>query len=202
MSGANNVLPSVPTFTAGSPSIAQLNELSYAVSFLADQDVRPTWHFWHNATVSLTASTWNQLPFAKVPYDCDGVYNSSNKDAVIVTQGYYVTDAAISLEATGTNTNYIGAFRITFGPNNPHGSNGSTQFYGFRGAQSSNTGEANADNTCDLSAWTPVCLYPGDTIDVVVYVGSNMTADYNQNTSYCQGRFAANFTGYYLRTGT
>lgn len=203
MSGANNVLPSIPIFTAGAPTIAQLNALSYAVSFLADQDVRPTWHFWHNATVSLSASTWNQMPFAKTAYDCDSVYSSANKDAIIVTQGYYALEANFELEATSTDTNYIGAFRITFGNNNPGGTQGTTRFFGYRGSMSSNTSDAAADNACCLSALTPLQLYPGDRIDVMVYVSSAMTADYNTGTptgSYIQGRFSANFTGYWAFT--
>lgn len=204
--GANNVLPTVPTFTAGAPSLAQLNQLSYAASFLVNANVRPEWMVFSTATQSVAANTWTNVAFNKVQYDSDGVAGAAgaNLPAVkIVTQGYYSLEACVQVQGnSGTNNQFTPAFLFTAGPNNAHYAANSTYYFGFRGGKTSSTAQAagtNANTPCDI---TPMVLYPGDQLNVAVYITAAMTLDFNQNTSYVQGRFSTKFTGYWVRTGT
>lgn len=200
--GANNVLPSIPTFTAGAPSINQLNALSYAVSFLCDNDVRPAWSFFmYTGTQSVSANTWTNVSFDHTAFDSDGV--QSYPYAVIKTQGYYGLSACVQPEANANTTDlFAAAFLFTAGANNPHYTSGNTQFFGYKGSGLSSTGSAAADNAFCLSGETPMVLYPGDKISVSVYITAAHTLDYNQNTSYIRGRFATKFTGHWLRSGS
>lgn len=199
MSGANNVLPNVPSFGL-TPSLAQLQALSYAVSFLVDQDVRPTWHFFLTGTVAVSAATWTSINYNHVAYDSDGVYD--NVGAIVVTQGRYVLEACIQMQATSTKDNFVGAFFFQAGANNPHFTTGSQQYFGYCGSNLSQTGSANATNALCLASITPMICYPGDFLHVQVYSPAAHTIDYNQNTSYIQGRFATNYTGYFVNTGS
>ena len=205
--GANNVIPSVPSFSAGAPSIADLNALSYAVGFLVNQDTRPTWTaFMSSGTQSATANAWTSISFDHVALDSDGVFGASNVNlpaAVIVTQGFYAFEACFQLEANTNDDQYTGAFLFTAGANNIHLTTGTTRRFGFRGSCLSNTGQAAADNATCLSSWFPTCLYPGDKINVQVYSANNThTLDKNSNTSYIQGRFVPKFSGYLRATGS
>jgi hypothetical protein len=200
--GANNVLPSVPTFTAGAPSIANLNALSYAVSFLCDNDTRPAWSFFmYTGTQSIVAATWTNVSYDHTAFDSDGV--QSYPYAQIVTQGYYALTACVQIEANANTADmYTGAFLFTAGANNPHYTTGTTQFFGYRGGKASSTAQAAADNAVCLADLTPMVLYPGDKLSVSVYLSAAHTLDINQNTSYIQGRFATKFTGNWIRTGS
>lgn len=202
--GANNNIPVVPTFTAGAPSLANLNALSYAAQFLCDNDILPAWSvFLYTSTQAVTASTWTTVGYNKVAYDSDGVTTSSISQPSIVTQGYYAVTACVQLEATsGGSDMYTAAFLVTTGANNPHFTSGTTQYFGYKGGKMSSTGQAAADNAVCLSDEVPMVLYPGDKLAVQVYTTAAKTIDYNQNTSYIQGRFATKFTGSFLRTGS
>ena len=198
MTGANNVLPTVPSFVAGAPLLSDLNNLSYAVQFLADQDVRPTWHLFINTTQAITLNTWTNVAFDHVAFDCDGVA-STLPNAVIKTQGRYALEACVQIEALAAKASITAAFLFTAGANNPNYTPGQTQFFGYRGTTSSQTSSAAADNAICISTLTPMVLYPADQLNVAVYLGSSMTIDYNENTSFSQGRFATQFTGYWDR---
>ena len=199
--GANNVIPTVPAFVAGSPTVADLNRLSYAVSFLVDLDVRPTWKvFMAGGTQTITANTWTNVSFSNVAYDCDGVASLPN--VVVVTQGYYSLESCVQVQAGANKDEFVGAFLLTTGANNPHYTPGTLVYFGYAGNNMSQTGSAAADNTICLSAATPVCLYPLDKLNVQVYTNANHTVDYNVNTSYIQGRFSTCFTGSLCRLGT
>lgn len=200
--GAGGVLPTVPTFTAGSPSISQLNQLSYAAQFLAVADTLPQWTlFRHSSTQSVSATTWTKVAFDHTAVDSDSVWSSP--DAVIKTQGYYRLGASITME---TNANagdmFIGAFLFTAGASNPHFTAGTLEYFGYRGNSLANTGAAAADNTVCLSCPTQAVCYPGDKLAVVIYITAAHTLDINNNSSYIQGRFACTFTGQWIRTGT
>lgn len=203
--GANNVLPSVPTFTAGSPSIAQLNALSYAVSFLVDYDVLPRWsYFMYTATQSVPTITWTSVNFDHVNYDSDGVAGASNvnlPNAKIVTQGYYSLSACVQLQATANTTDmYTAAFLATGGGNNPNLSLGTKLWFGYKSRQASSTAQAAADNAISITSQTPIPLYPADTLAVQLWLNTGAhTVDINANTSYIQGRFATKFTGHLSR---
>lgn len=202
MMGANNILPSVPAFGAGAPTIDQLNALSYAVSFLCDNDVRPAWSmFVYTATQIVPAATWTTVNFDHVAFDSDhvGIY----PNAQIATQGVYALSACVQLEANANTTDeYSAAFGFTAGANNPHYTIGATQLFGYRGGGCSSTGSAAADNAVCLSSITPMTLFPGDLLTVQVYLSASHTLQTNVNTSYIQGRFANKFTGHWLRLGS
>lgn len=204
--GASNNLPVVPSFTAGAPSINQLNALSYAVSFLVDNDVRPAWSlFMYNGTQAISASTWTTVAYDHIAYDSDGVASGSGTPSlpVIVTQGYYAVTACVQVEATsGANDEYTAAFLFTAGGNNPHFTSGTTQYFGYKGGKMSSTAQAAADNATCLSDNVPMVLYPGDKLAVQVYPTAAKTIDYNENTSFIQGRFATKFTGHWVRAGS
>jgi hypothetical protein len=199
MSGAGNVIPTVPTFVTGDTSLLKLQQLSYAVSFLTDQDVRPTWHFYKTTTQSIPASTWTAVTSGTVAYDNDGVY--SNFSAQIVTTGYYVVEACLQIIDTATIFDFYTAFQIVAGANNPHHTSGTNSgFFGQRmSATSANTVTDNANCISDTCPWV---LYPGDVVSPMIWVSAAATADHNTNNSYMQGRFATTFSGYLSRTGT
>lgn len=199
--GANNVIPTVPTFAAGAPTIAQLNQLSYAASFITDHGVRPAWKFFATATQSIASGGWVVVHFDKVAYDSDGTYVSSNNSATIVTQGYYELEACVSLEA-GANKDAFG-LSFSWSPTNanPHFASGPLNF-GWKESSMSQTGSAAADNYLCISGITPFPMYPLDALQVNIFSNAVHTIDYNQNTSYDQGRFSCQFTGRWVREGT
>jgi hypothetical protein len=200
--GAAGVLPTVPTFTAGAPSILQLNQLAYCASFLAIDDTLPTWTlFMHSGTQAITANTWTKVTFDHTAVDSDSVWSSP--DAIIKTQGYYKLGGSVSINANAnTGDMFTAAFRFTAGSGNPHYTAGTTQDFGFRGSKISNTGSAAADNAACLSCPSQVVLYPLDKLAVMVYISAAHNLTINNNGSYIQGRFACTFTGTWLRTGT
>lgn len=206
--GANNILPSVPTFTAGAPSIAQLNALSYAVSFLVDDDVRPIWKvFLFNGTQALTASVWNNVTFDHVAIDSDGVSTGAGTKSVpaIVTQGIYDLEACVQLEAVaGTGQMFTTAFLFTAGANNPHFAPNATQYFGYGASRISSTAQAAADNAMCIASTTPMVCYPGDKLNVAIFPSAAYTLDFNENpnTSYIQGRLATLFTGMWSHVGS
>lgn len=199
--GANNVLPSVPTFTAGSPTLDQLNALSYAASFLIDHDVRPTWHFFLYTTQALTAGTWTGVAFDHVAYDSDGVYSAVNHGANIVTQGYYELEACVQFEAGASKDNSGVCFSWSPTNLNPYFSQGAQNF-GYSANCMPQTGSAAADNCISISAVSPYPVYPGDLLQVLAFSSAAHTIDFNQNTSFCRGRFSTQFTGRWAREGT
>lgn len=200
--GAAGLLPTVPTFTAGAPTITQLNQLSYCAQFLAVDDMLPTWTlFRHSSTQSISANTWTKVAFDHVAADSDNVWSSP--DAVIKTQGYYKLGASISFAANAnTSDMYVGAFLFTAGSGNPHFTAGTTQYFGFRGNKLASTAQAAADNAVCLACPTQVVCYPLDKLAVVIFFNAAHTLSINNNGSYIQGRFACTFTGQWLRTGT
>lgn len=108
-----STIPTIPTFTAGAPTLTQLNQLSYATSFICDADIRPTWHYiMFSGTQSLTANTWTPVAFDHAIYDNDGVLNAGvTHGAAIKTQGYYRVEACIDVQLTTTEDNPIFAFQ-------------------------------------------------------------------------------------------
>jgi hypothetical protein len=200
--GANNVLPAVPTFVAGSPLIADLNSLSYAASFIIDHGVRPTWKFFRGtSTQALTANTWTAVQYNKVAYDCDNTYLGSNFGANIATQGYYEVEASVQLAAGTTPDIFDVSFKLSMTSSNPNFAAGPQQF-GYKGSGLPQTGSAVADACFSTSAITTFPCYPGDLIAVLVYSSVAHTIDYNQNTSFDQGRFSTQFTGRWVRSGS
>lgn len=204
--GANNVLPSVPTFSSA-PTIAQLNALSYAVSFLVNNDVRPAFTaFMSSGTMGTTAGAFKTVAFDHVAFDSDGVFGVGGAGlptATIVTQGFYAFEACIPIQANTNQDEYTGQFLMTAGANNPHIGTGISKTFGPRGSRLSNSTQAAADNAVCLSSWFETCLYPGDTVVVKIYTSTNAhTVDKNSNTSYIQGRFVPRFSGRLIATGT
>lgn len=201
MTGANNVIPTVPAFTSGAPSVNQLNQLSYAVSFLTNQAVRPAWHVYKKLTNSLTANAWHLPSYGNTAFDCDDVTGPGGGVCTIVTQGFYATECCFQFEGTATTNILMGCgFQIVAGSSNPHSSSGTETWYGIR-ADTQGT-VLNTDWAMTCSDITPFCLYPGDTVSGIAISSSSGTLDYLQNTNYIEGRYAYNFTGWLVNTGT
>jgi hypothetical protein len=199
--GANDVLPAVPTFAAGSPTIAQLNALSYGASFLIDHGTRPTWKFFKTTTQAAAANTLAVVQFNKVAYDCDSTYGAGNFGANIVTQGYYEVEASVQLEAGASSDTFVLAFQFSPTSTNPHFAAG-VQSFGYKGCALPLTGSAVADACFSISAITPFPCYPADLIQVAIFTSAAHTIDFNQNTSFSQGRFSTQFTGRWVCSGT
>ena len=189
-------LPTVPTFVANDTSVTKLAQLSQAVSFLIDCDTRPAWHFYRTTTFSL-ANGWNIPGYTVVAYDSDGVQSSGS--AVIVTQGYYACEGCSDISNPSGIVMDL-SFQVTFGANNPHHTNGTTLVFGQRGGSWLTP---SADPAFTIGDICPAVLYPGDKVDFRTYVNATgQTLNKNVNAAFNEGRFVANFTGYFLRTGS
>lgn len=191
-------LPSFPVFSASDSSIAKLNELSAAVSFLYDCDTRPLWHF-HSETTQTLSAGWNLVKFPVNTYDSDGVYYGTGQ-AKIVTRGYYAVESCVEFEPSDSSINSGAGFLFTAGSSNPHYAENTTVLFGMRAFASYQGGDG--DNTLVASDITSMCCYPGDILQAQAYCTKAITLDYNQNTSYTQGRFVPNFTGYWTAYGS
>jgi hypothetical protein len=194
-------LPTIPSFTdLTAPSLTDLTNLSYAVSFTADCDVRPTWHFYRTATMSLTANAWNLIPTNQTAFDSDGVKGSGGAGAVIVTRGYYAVEGCVDVSVTSVGQIVIGAFLWTAGASNPHFTAGSTLVFGGKGGNSTDDNSSNSAYT--FSDLCPRVCYPGDTIQPQVWTSFAFTLKYNSNDAFNEGRFVPNFTGIWVGQGT
>lgn len=191
-------LPTVPTFGTNDSSLTNLQNLSGAVNFLINCGVRPLWHFIRTATFSL-ATGWNNPGYSTVIYDDDGV--QSTGVASIITQGYYAVEGCVDILGTVSGVNFDTRFLLTAGPNNPHLTNGTTRIFGQRGGAT--TAVASQDTAVTVADICPIVCYPQDTIQLNTWVQTGpQTLEFNNNGSYISGRFVANFTGYFVRTGT
>lgn len=197
-------LPTVPgPFADGTaPTLVQLQQLAGAVSFISDCDVRPTWHLYQTNTQSLSASTWTNLGTAggnNVAFDSDGVSSGSGV-ATIVTQGYYAVEACADIAVSSPAFTFLVAFLWKAGANNPHFTNGTTLRFGARGGNI--VTDASANTAYCASDICPNVCYPGDTIVPQVFASAAIGLKYNTNDAYNEGRFVANFTGYFISEGT
>jgi hypothetical protein len=202
--GANNVIPAVPTFTQGdAPSITSLNNLSYAVNFLATCNVRPTWHYYKAANQTIEGTGWQYIGGGSVTavYDNDGTCQEADFVAYIVTTGYYRVEACIAIEGSTSPLIFRTAFIWIAGNNNPHYAVNTSKLFGMRATR--NSGSAGRDAVLTPSEACPVVCYPGDIIAPQVWPSATEILDYNASGgSGYESRFSCNFTGYLIRTGT
>jgi hypothetical protein len=188
-------LPTIPSFDDGDYDLTKLQQLSAAVQFVSDLDVKPTWHLYRNSTQSMSNGSWNASAFTEVAFDGDSIYSSNSVE--IVTEGYYALTACWQVENETSGTPIVACcFLLTGGSSNLNLSSGSKIYFGFSGCEAS---DLTGDTSVVLDDITPIAVYPGDTLEVVTYVNYSATADYNQNTSYSQGRWVPNFTGRWIR---
>jgi hypothetical protein len=201
--GANNVLPTIPTFTAGAPALTDLQNLSYAASFLIDHGVRPTWKFIMYTTPAISASTWTVVPFTDIIYDSDGVASNplTPTSAIIKTQGYYAVDSSVQMENTASRINFITAFKWTAGASSPYSAQ-SPAWFGYRGTSTGVIGSGSANQGSCVSAITPVPMYPADTLQVMVFISAAAALEPNDDLTYMTGRFSTQFTGRWVRQGS
>jgi hypothetical protein len=205
--GANNVIPTVPTFVAGAPSLTDLNNLAYAASFLIDHGTRPTWKFIASSVAgTVTAATWTVVPFNDMIYDSDGTWTSGSSGATIVTQGYYRLEAGVQVEELATRVNFATAFKWTAGIHSPYSAQ-SPYWFGHRGISMSITGTATASQAGCNADITPFAMYPGDLLQVMVFIGgaTNAILEANDNgggANYMLGRMSMQFTGRWAREGS
>jgi hypothetical protein len=192
-------LPTVPAFVTGDTSITKLQQLSDAVGFLSDMDIRPTFRVYKTATAALTSGAWATLPGGTLDYDNDGFFSAGvGFNPTIQTQGHYCFEACVPF-LTGTTA--IGqriSILLTAGANNPNLTVGTTRRFGMRGGNSVST-TGNDTATC-MSDHSPFGLYPGDVVALQVFVDTNVSTSFNSNTSYISGRFVPSFNGYWIRT--
>lgn len=190
----------MPTFTSNESNLAHLQQLKYGVEFLIDDQVKPTWHFYKTATFSCTASTWVSPLYATAAFDSDSTQVSGG--AVIATQGIYAVEGCTQvLSGSTAGFLYKAAFLLTAGANNPNLTAASTLRFGQRGGETASSTTAASSAICCADS-TPFALYPGDRVDLQVFCGTTITLQNNINTNYIEGRFAANFTGQWIRNGT
>jgi hypothetical protein len=190
------VVPVPPSFAYQDSSLANLQALSSCVSFISDNDVKPTWHFYKTGVQALGANTWSTLIFGTSAFDSSNV--SDGTGAQITTQGYYAVEACVPFQAGAGGIAAWVAFLVTAGPNSTHTA-GTTLQFGLRGGSA--TAVAGDDFTLNTTDIVPWCLYPGDTVYVQAYVTSAISTNKNQNSSYTGGRFVPNFTGMWIRSG-
>jgi len=192
-------LPTVPSFVAGDTSITKLQQLSAAVGFLCDDDIRPTWHIYATSTQAISATTFTTRTFDSVIYDNDGVYVSPG--VTIVTQGYYMMETCIPISHTAASSRHAQVyFLFTAGANNPHFTAGTTLKFGASGFPTSSV--ANEDFDIVARDICPNVLFPGDKIAVQAWTDAAATFLTNSNASYISGRFVPNFTGQWLANGS
>jgi hypothetical protein len=117
-----------------------------------------------------------------------------------VTRGYYALESCVQFESFGSATNLGAAFLFTAGSANPRYAENSTVQFGMR-AFASYQGD-DAENALVASDITSMCCYPGDILQAQAYCSRAVSLDYNENSSYTQGRFVPNFTGYWTSYGT
>jgi len=192
-------IPTVPSFTSNDSSLTNLQNLSAAVAFLARADIRPCWHYYIAGGQGTSAGVWAVMKAANVAFDSDNLWTSTGY-ATIATQGYYQVDACVDVAMGGDTTQCYSSFLITGGGSNPHLGTGATIQFGMRGGSCVQT--AAQDTSICTSSPVPVCCYPGDEVQVYVMTVTGSTINSNVNTNYMSGRFTANFTGYFVRTGT
>src|SRR5262249_50827864 len=128
----------------------------------------------------------------------------ANTGALIVTQGYYEVEACIQPENLATKYNFTLAFKWTAGASSPYSAQ-SPAWFGYRGTDTSVLGSGTASNAGCISAITPVPMYPGDLLQVMVFFSGSTTIALEPNdnaTNYMTGRFSPQFTGRWIRTGS
>lgn len=197
-------VPTIPSHMSDntSPSISTLNQLSSAVNFLCNDDVRPTWHTYKVATQSIPVTTWTTVSYGTIAYDSDSMTAPSGGVITINTQGYYKCEATADFLTGTTVMNLLGSFLITAGSSNPNHSVGTSQRFHQRGGESVGAASGAADTAICCTGICPWVCYPGDTIVFQVYTTVAVTLNNNVNTTYQSGRFVSNFTGQWLRSGT
>lgn len=190
-------IPAIPSFDDDDSSLVKLQQLSECVQSIAVCDERPVWHLFTTSTQLLSAGTWTSVPYPAVAADSDGVSNGTG--VTIVTQGYYRVEGCVGLYTNSTGGYLHGAFLLTAGANNADLTSGTTVRFGGAGGVGNST--ALTDTWYICSAIVPYCLYPGDKLNLQHFASNSETQQIMQNTNYMDGRFSAQFTGYYLRPG-
>jgi hypothetical protein len=193
-------VPTVPTFTDGTaPSAANMEALAQAVNFLVDCDQRPIWHFLAVAGQAIPSNAFTTVKYTNVAVDSDAVFTSASGTATIVTQGYYDMEYCLGIQSAASGASFSTRFIVTAGTHNPNHTSG-TQIFNI--CQSSLCAATAATDTVAASAWQcPWVLYPGDNVAVQIDTTVALNTTFNFNTSFIDGRFVANFTGYYSRYG-
>jgi hypothetical protein len=188
-------LPSVPSFASNDNSLTSLQNLSYAVSFLVDLDVRPVWHLYTGSTHAVAANTVITESFPLVAYDNDLV--SDGTGVTIKTSGYYTVETCLDFAGNAASEHIMAWFQLTAGANNPNLTNGTTKIFGANGLLSaSSAGDDIAMCAADVC---PYALYQGDQIKVQYNSDTATTRYTNTNASYISQRFVPNFTGMMIR---
>lgn len=196
--GAGNILPTIPFFGDESvPSLDDLNALSYAVSFVSDCDMRPTWKVYTVNNQAVASGSWNTLTLETVAYDSDGVADGTG--ATIVTQGIYSLAGCIQVEDTGSVLAFGADIFLLAGGNNPHFSG--TKIFSFRGGEAESA-VSTSDSAMVTSTLTPFALYPGDKIRLKCSVSAATTLRHNNNPNYAAGRFVPSLCGTWVREGS
>jgi hypothetical protein len=157
-------LPSYPASFAfeSVPSIATLNEVAYAVTFLS---TLPAYALLEGSP-TLTTATVTALAWPTKVTDRDGGWSSgSNTRYTAQTPGYYDLSACVEFASSSAGAR-IAYYRVTTGSNNPGGAGNTTNF------ADKACSAANATVTrLDLGAASPY-LYLDDYVEVYAYQNS------------------------------
>jgi hypothetical protein len=193
------VLPTVPTFVTNDTSLTRLQQLSAAVAFLSDLDIKPAFHVYKTGTSSITLNTWTTVPGGTLAYDSDNFFSAGvNFNPTIQTQGYYAFEGLVPWLTGITGIAQRCAFLFTAGSSNPGFTAGTTVRFGMRGGSSTST--ASNDTVQCTADEAPMALYTGDRVAFQVWADTTTTLNNNNNLSYISGRFVPNYTGHWLRT--
>lgn len=191
-------LPTVPSFTTGDTSITKLQQLSDAVAFLSDADIRPMFHITKNSTFTPSLTTWQTLSGGTLIYDNDGFLSGGVSFApTIRTQGYYAFEGCVPF-TTSALMHVKVSMLFTAGASNPGFVAGTTIRFGMRDSNTNAT--AGNDTAFCVADDCPAALYPGDTVALQVWTDTAVSTGFNNNISYISGRLVPSFTGYWIRT--
>lgn len=193
-------IPTVPAFVANDTSLIRLQQLSTAVAFLSDCDIKPVMHMFKNSSAAILAGTWTTLPGGSIAYDNDNMLggSASSFSVTIQTRGYYAAEACAPWLTGATAIQQKAAFLFTAGSSNPNFALNATSRFGIRGGNSCST--ATTDTCQVISAMVPMGLYPGDKIAFQIWTDTAATVNNNVNANYVSGRFVPNFTMTWIRT--
>jgi hypothetical protein len=165
-------LPTVPSFTFGeTPSIAKLNQLANAVSFVSQMPIVVSLKTGSGQSIAAGADT--PVQWTQKEVDTDGMFSfSANTQLTCQTQGYYKMHVTVAANIP-SHENYEIELQQTTGVNNPAGSGHNVWFAGMSSGSSAMTADT---QSVSVSAITP-CLYVGDYVQVLFYCSAAVSVN-------------------------
>lgn len=169
-------LPTPPTFTANSvPSIATLNQLASAVSFVSQVPIVVSLKL--SGTQAVAATTSTAVSWTTEEVDTDNMHSTvSNQSRLTAqTQGYYQVTATVAFTTASSGQIYQVWFQQTTGSNNPAGAGHTVIFGGDASVTDASTSDPMG---ATISSMTPV-LYVNDYVEAFIWCSSAATLKQN-----------------------